>query len=194
MIGCGLAALSAWGPVAAAAESPVVVEGLRFERQMTLAQIPLVLNGTGVRGIAWFKGFVGALYLGRRVTTSAEVAAQPGPKRLQLRMLVEVPAAEFAKAFRKGVTRNTPSPAELASLQDRMASFESVVNALGRVRKGDVIDLDLDPQRGTLFSVNGTLRAPPLAGEDFYAALLRTFIGEQPYDDKLKAGLLGQKQ
>jgi hypothetical protein len=59
------------------------------------------------------------------------------------------------------------------------------------VRKGDTVDLDLDPGRGTLFGLNGTLRGEPVTGDDFYAALLRSFVGDKPYDKRLKAGLLG---
>ena len=170
--------------------SAVTVEGLSFERRLQLAGSELLLNGTGIRGIAWFKGFVAALYLGKPASTAAQVTAQAGPKRLQLRLLVDVPADEFAKAFRKGLTRNLPSPADAAGMEARMVAFEGTVHALAKVHKGDVIDLDLDPVKGTLFSLNGTLRGSPLAGDDFYSALLRAFIGDQPYDEKLKAGLL----
>ena len=114
-----------------------------------------------------------------------------GPKRLQMRMLHEVPAGEFVKAFRKGVQRNT-APDELPPLLARMDRFAALITAVGKVKKGDVVDLDLEPGRGTAFSLNGTLRGEPIEGGDFYAALLRSFIGDRPYDQKLKAGLLGQ--
>ena len=183
-----LAALPVWGR---AAEGAVTVEGQTFERHLQLAGIELLLNGTGIRSVAWFKGFIGALYLSHPASTAAEATALAGPKRLQIRMLIDVPAEEFAKAFHKGVARNAAGPDELSGLATRMQGFEAAVQALGKVRKGDVIDLDLDPARGTLLSVNGTLRGAPWAGADFYAALLRAFIGELPYDEKLKAGLLG---
>jgi hypothetical protein len=179
-------------PLLAVADgAAVVVEGQTFERQVHLAGADLLLNGTGIRGVAWFKAFIGALYLSRQAGTAAAVFALPGPKRLQIRMLFDVPAEEFAKAFRKGMTRNATSSVEVAALATRMSSFEAAVYALGTVRKGDRIDLDFDPARGTLFSVNGTLHGQAWVGEDFYAALLRAFIGELPYDEKLKAGLLG---
>ena len=176
-----------------AADTAVVVEGLNFERRVQVAGSELSLNGTGIRGIAWFKAFVAALYVARPADTPAQLTAQAGPKRLQLRLLVDVPAEEFAKAFRTGLTRNLPSPADAPAMEARMAAFEGAINALGKVHKGDVIDLDLDPAKGTLFRLNGTLRGNPLAGEDFYSALLRAFIGELPYDEKLKAGLLGRR-
>jgi Chalcone isomerase-like len=177
-----LASAPAWA-------QPVVIEGQAFERRVTLAGSELLLNGTGVRAVAWFKGYAAGLYLRTPSRNAAEAVAQAGPKRLQMRMLQDVPAAEFVKAFRKGVERNTAA-AELPALAERMASFEALVGALGKVRKGDLVNLDLEPGRGTVFSVNGTLRGEAIAGEDFFAALLRSFVGERPYDSKLKAGLL----
>lgn len=177
---------------AAPAFAQVRIEDQTFQPLAQVAGSELVLNGVGVRAVAWFKGYAAGLYLKSRAATPAQVQQMAGAKRLQLRMLHEVPAAEFVKAFRKGVARNT-APAELPALAARMEAFAGLVAAVGKVKKGDVIDLDLEPGRGTAFSINGTLRGEPIAGDDFYAALLRSFVGEHPYDDKLKAGLLGRK-
>jgi hypothetical protein len=185
---CGLALL----PGARAAEAPVLVEGQSFDRQLRLLGSDLLLNGTGVRSVAWFKAFAVGLYLTAGAATAGQALAMPGAKRLRMRMLTDAPASAFAQAFRKGLARNVSGPPALAALEARMTDFEDSITGLGKVRKGDVIDLDLDPARGTLFAVNGTLRHGPIAGDDFYSALLRAFIGEQPYDEKLRAGLLGQ--
>jgi hypothetical protein len=72
-----------------------------------------------------------------------------------------------------------------------MAEFAQTIRAVGKVRKGDVVDLDLDPSRGTLFALNGTLHGTAIAGDDFYAVLLASFVGDHPYDARMKAGLLG---
>ena len=175
----------------AAPEPPVVFEGMRFERRAQVAGVPLVLNGTGLRAVAWFKGFAAALYLQSRSSAAQQAVAMPGPKRLQLRLYHDVPAGEFSKAFRKGMERNSEAD-ERARLAERIARFETQINALGTVRKDDTVDLDLDPARGTLLGVNGTLRGEVVPGEDFYAALLRSFLGDKPYDNRLKAGLLGR--
>ena len=172
-------------------EAPLRVEGQIFERRTRVAGTELVLNGTGVRAVAWFKAYVAGLYLRSRSADADAAVAAAGPKRLQLRMLQEVPAQEFVKAFKKGVERNADA-AELPRLTARMERFEALIAELGTVHKGDRIDLDYEPSRGMVFSLNGTLRGEVIAGEDFYAALLRSFVGEHPYDTKLKAGLLGQ--
>ena len=172
-----------------AQEPPRVVEGQAFAKRALVGGTELQLNGTGVRSVAWFKGFAAGLYLPQRSTSLVQVLAARGPKRLTLRMLQEVPSAEFVKALNKGVERNTAA-AEMAELQPMMRRFAELINQTATVRKTDVIDLDLDPTRGMLFSVNGTLRGDVAAGPELFNALLRAFMGDQPYDQKLKAGLL----
>ncbi len=174
-----------------AAPAVVVVEGQRFALQLRVADSDLLLNGTGVRAVAWFKGYAAGLYVPQKAQSADQLLAQAGAKRLQLRMLQDVPPAEFVKALRKGMDRNTPD-AERAGLHERVERFASLIMAAGTVKKGDVVDLDLDPSRGMLFSLNGTLRGDAIPGADFYAALLRAFIGDKPYDERLKNGLLGR--
>ena len=176
----------------ARATREITVEGTTFVGDITLANTntALQLNGVGLRAVAWLKGYAAALYLPRRATTTAQVLAQAGPKRLRLNMLVEVSAEEFVKAFHKGVSRNS-SPAEAGRLAERMVRFDTQVRSLGKLRKGDTIDLDFLPERGLQMSHNGKARFDAIAGEDLYAALLRCFLGERPADPEMKAGLLG---
>lgn len=175
----------------AQAERPLSVAGVQFARSVQVGGRWLRLNGAGVRAVAWVKGFAAALYLAERASTAAQALAVPGPKRLQLRMLQRVPAEEFVKALRKGVERNAP-PAEMARLAEGLAQFEAQIRSLGTVRVGDVVDLDLDPARGLMFSRNGAAVGQPVAGGDVFGALLRSFVGEHPYDRQLRAGLLGR--
>lgn len=175
---------------AQAGPGPLLLEGQPFERRIRLAGSELQLNGTGLRAVAWLKGYAAGLYLREPATTAAQAVAMAGPKRLQLRMLQEVPSGEFVKAFRKGMSRNA-APGEAERLAERMGRFATLVEQVGTVRKGDVVDLDFDPARGTVFTYNGRSRGEAIPGDDFYAVLLLSFIGERPYDKRLKAGLLG---
>jgi hypothetical protein len=40
--------------------------------------------------------------------------------------------------------------------------------------------------------VDGAARGEPIPGEDFYAALLKIWLGEKPVDADLKKAMLGQ--
>ncbi|MBC7941605.1 MAG: chalcone isomerase family protein [Chitinophagaceae bacterium] len=173
-----------------AAAGRVQVEGQWFDATARVAGSELRLNGTGVRAVAWFKGYAAGLYLADKAGSAAQAVDMAGPKRLQIRMLAEAPAAEFVKALNKGVLRNL-SAAELAALEAPLDQLEARIAALGKVRVGDVVDLDHEPGRGLVMRVNGTLRGDAIVGDDLFAAVLRSFVGNRPYDEKLKAGLLG---
>jgi hypothetical protein len=180
----GGCALPAW------ATRSITVEGTTFAGDITLAGAALQLNGVGLRAVAWLRGYAAGLYLPAKAGTTSAVLAQPGPKRLQLRLFLDVDAEEFVKAFHKGVARNTPA-ADAARLAERMVRFDAQVRSLGKLRKRDVIDLDFVPGRGLVLSRNGTVRGEAIAGDDLYAAMLRCFLGERPADPEMKIGLLG---
>lgn len=191
MAGLLLAGSAGTSPAwAAAPENPIA--GVRFEPRVQLAGQALQLNGTGLRAVAWFKGYAAGLYLAQPAASAEAALALPGAKRLQMRLLVDVPMGEFVKAFHKGVERNTPA-AQHAGLAERMARFDGLLQPLGKVRKGDLVNLDLVPGQGMQFWLNGRQIGAAIPGDDFYAALLLIFLGEHPVDDKLKAGLLGRR-
>ena len=169
----------------------VLVEGIALPSGLSLFGVDLALNGAGIRSVAWIKGYVAALYVTQRSAQAQALIQQGGPKRLRLHLLMDVPAVEFSKALEKGVLRNTPA-AEHAALMPRLLRLEQQILALGTVKKGDVVDLDFDPGRGLGLGLNGTLRGDFIAGADLYAAVLRSFLGELPYDKALRAGLLGR--
>lgn len=162
----------------------------RFEDRIRLGDADLVLNGVGLRAVAWFKGYAAGLYLAQKATTPAAVLAQQGPKRMQLKMMVDVDAVEFVKAIDKGMKRNH-TPAEHAALLERIAQFDRLVNGIGKLKKGDVVDLDFLPARGLSLSLNSRPRGEPVPGDDFFAGILKIFVGADPVDKRLKAGLLG---
>jgi Chalcone isomerase-like len=182
-------------PFAARAQTPappkpVKVEGLVFAGEASVGGSSLVLNGVGLRAVAWVKGYAAGLYLTRRAANAAAVQATPGAKRLDIRMLLDVSMEEFSKAMRRGIGRNT-SAADIAKLKDRIEKFDAILDGIGKVKKKDVITIDWLPGAGTVLSLNGKARGDAIAGEDFYAALLRIFIGDKVSDEELKTGLLG---
>jgi len=179
-------------PAARAAGDRVNVAGQWFEPTARVADTELMLNGTGLRAVAWFKAFAAGLYLPARADTAAVALGMAGPKRLQLRMLRELPAEEFVKALNKGVLRNLPA-AEAGGYQGRLAQLDQTIAALVKVQESDVVDLDHEPGRGLVMRLNGKLRGDAIAGEQMFAAVLRAFVGDLPYDEKLKAGLLGRR-
>jgi hypothetical protein len=165
------------------------LEGQRFDDTLQLSDRTLRLNGLGLRGVAWIKAFVVGLYLPAQSTDTQQILTMPGPKRLQLRMLMEAPSKELSKAFRRGVSKNETSKAQ-AALTGRVDVFNRAVDTIGTVKKGDSLDLDYLPGQGTQLRWNGKVLGPIIQGEDFYQSLLKIFIGEKPVDPRLKESLL----
>lgn len=194
LIGVALIALAAFvllSPAnAAQAAAPITLEDQTFPGDARVAGTPLLLNGVGLRAAFIYKVYLAGLYLPTQVSTGAEVLAEAGPKRLQVRMLMDGPSDEFAKAFTGGIAKRAPA-GQVAAMQDRIDAFDRTLRSVGNVKKGDVVDLDYAPAVGLTMTVNGKRVGAPVPGADLYAALLDIFVGDRPVDAKMKAGMLG---
>ena len=169
------------------------VAGVKLDDKLRLtpAGPELVLNGAGIRTRFFFKVYVGALYVSEKKASAADVLALAGPKRVAMHMLRELTAQQLTEALAEGMSNNA-TDAEQATLKGRIDELVTVMNGLGEAKTGDAIALDFLPGAGTRVVVNGKPRGRPIQGEDFYRALLRIWLGENPADDDLKKGMLGQ--
>lgn len=165
------------------------LEDQSFDDTLVVSDRTLRLNGLGLRGVAWVKAFVAGLYLAAPSKEPGQILAMQGPKRLRLKVMLEAPSVELTKSMRHGVQRN--EPAELhAQLQDRVNVLAAGIDGIGTFHPGDVLDLDFVPGQGTQLVLNGRTLSTVIAGDDFYRAILKIFIGERPVDKRMKAGLL----
>ena len=165
--------------------------GQRVEDQIQLGRQDLQLNGLGIRSIFFFRAYVAGLYLVQKTQNGSTAISASGPKRLQLRMLLDVSAQDINQALVDGMRKNV-NDAQWAAMQERVAVFSATINALGNTRSGDTIDLDFVPERGLSLAINGKAQNVLIAGADFYQALLAIFVGDDPVDTRLRNGLLGQ--
>jgi hypothetical protein len=167
------------------------VAGVRIDETARVAGADLKLNGAGLRSKAIFKVYAIGLYLQDKQTTPAAILSAPGPKRAHLHMLRNVDAADFSEALADGVKDNH-SEAEVKALAPRLAVLVALMNEIKEAKTGLAIDLDWIPASGTQVTIGGQARGRPIAGEDFYQALLRIWLGERPVSSDLKKALLGQ--
>lgn len=175
-----------WAPQLTHAAS---LEGQQFDNKVVLDGRPLVLNGLGLRAVAWLKGFVAGLYVTTPGKDAAALLSQAGPKRLRLRIMVSAPAHELTKSLLGRIRKHEPAALQ-AQLQPRMTQLAAQIDGLGKLQVGDNVDLDWLPGKGTQLSLNGRVIAAAVPGDDLYGAVLRIFIGDRPVDKRLKAGML----
>jgi hypothetical protein len=167
------------------------VAGVPFEDQLSLANQVLVLNGMGVRVKMIVKVYALGLYVPRKASAPELILSQPGAKSVRIVMLRDVSGAHLADALVSGINSNI-SVAERAALQPRLNELEQGMLGAGDAAKGAQIRLDFLPGIGTRVSMGGRPLCKDIAGEDFYRALLKIWLGEHPSDSDLKSQLLGQ--
>jgi len=177
--------------VLAPARAQVVeLEGVKLEPTAQVGGAALQLNGAGIRTRAIFKVYVAGLYVPQKSNSAATLLAQKGPRRMVLTMLRNVDADSFAGPLNDGL-KNNHSEAQLAALKGQIDAFNATFKSVGEAKKGDVIGIEYLPDAGTRITVNGQAKGSPIAGEEFYTALLRIWLGDKPADADLKKGLLG---
>jgi len=167
------------------------VAGVKIEETIDFQGSKLVLNGAGVRYRAVFKVYAGALYVSKKVATSDAFFAAPGPKRLIVTMLREVDADDIGKSFTKGFEDNT-AKAELPKLTPGMVKMGQIFSDQKKLAAGDNFTVDWIPGSGMVISIKGKAQGEPFKEPEFYAAMMRIWLGASPGDSKLKDALLGK--
>src|SRR5574341_1683887 len=166
------------------------VAGVSIDDQARVANSELVLNGAGLRKRFFVQVYAIGLYLPQKATRGSAVLQQQGPKRIAIHMLRDVSADTFYGALIDGL-RGDLSEAEMKAIDPQVKQLASIMTELKEAKKGMAINLDWHPVAGTVMLVNGAARGKPIAGEEFYRALLRIWIGDKPVQDDLKKDLVG---
>lgn len=174
-----------------ASAATVDVGGAKIEDAVDLQGNKLQLNGAGVRYRAVFKVYAAGLYLSKKAGTAEEVFAAPGPKRLSITLLREVDANDLGKAFTKGFEENSPK-AEMSKLIPGLIKMGQIFSDQKKMVAGENFTIDWVPGIGTIITVKGKQQGEAFKEPEFYAALMRIWLGPNPADFKLKDALLGK--
>lgn len=167
------------------------VAGVKVPDTAQVAGQELVLNGAGLHSKAFVRIYVAALYLPAKATSASGAAGLAGAKRLSLRTLRNITAQQLIDGLNEGIRDNHPA-SEAEKLKPRMETLAKIMAEIGAARDGSLITLDLIPGAGTQIGLNGQPRGAPIPGEDFYRALLRIWLGDDPVNTALKKALLAQ--
>ncbi|MDH4174647.1 MAG: chalcone isomerase family protein [Betaproteobacteria bacterium] len=163
------------------------VAGVKFDDSVRLADTALALSGAGLRQRFIFDVYAMGLYVR---DAKSDLVMQPGAKRVVIRMLRNVDADTFTAALIDGMRPNHDEQT-MKALEPRIAELSAIMAQMKEARKGATITLDWLPGTGTQVTVDGRFAGAPIAGEDFYQALLRIWLGPKPVQEDLKKALLG---
>ena len=171
--------------------APVEVGGIKIEDVQDVQGSKLPLNGAGVRFKAIFKVYAAGLYVGKKVATPEELLAAPGPKRMSITLLREIDSNELGKAFTKGFKDNAPK-GEMSKLIPGLIRMGQIFSDQKKMVAGENFTIDWIPGTGTVITVKGKPQGEPFKEPEFYAALMRIWLGPNPADFKLKDALMGK--
>ena len=167
------------------------VAGVNLPEQVSVANVPLQLNGAGVRYKAVFKVYTAALYVPRKTTVVDEAIATQTPKRVSITMLREIDSDELGKLFVRGMEDNMDRAAA-ARLVPGIARMGQVFASHKRLKEGEGFQVDWIPGTGAVVSIKGLTVGEPFREPEFFQALMRIWLGSKPADWKLKDALLGK--
>ena len=183
--------LAALVMVCSAAAATIDVGGAKIEDAVDLQGSKLQLNGAGVRYRAVFKVYAAGLYVGKKVGTPEEMFAALGPKRMSITLLRDIDSNELGKAFTKGFEENSPKN-EMSKLIPGLIKMGQIFSDQKKMVTGENFTIDWIPGTGTIITVKGKQQGEPFKEPEFYAALMRIWLGPNPADFRLKDALLGK--
>ena len=168
------------------------VSGIKVDERLKLANQDLVLNGAGIRYAAagFVRVYVAALYLPQKKSTSNEIGALKGPKRMQLSVMREINSNDFSKALLSGMRANLSS-AEQQKHFESLLKLGQIFGQIPTLKKGESISIDSVPGTGTVILVNNKRVGEVFQDDTFFQALIQIWIGPKPIDESLKPVLLG---
>lgn len=161
------------------------VSGVSIDPTVRVQEKTLSLNGYGIRKKLFFKVYIGSLYTMRRVSSPAELLADPGDKLIRMNFLhSKVEKEKITGAFAEGFANNVPDFAGSADAKTFLSFFTS------DFVKGDAVDIVLAADGTVTARQNGrTLGA--LKSAKLANAILQIYVGPKPADESLKKGMLG---
>ncbi len=162
------------------------VAGVKIDDKARVGNAELSLTGAGLRKRVFFQVYAIGLYVQDR---KADPIKQPGPKRVQIHMLRDVSSDTFNEALIDGIRANH-SESQLQALEPRLKRLASIIAEVKEAKKGMSIALDWTGT-ATEVLIDGKPAGAAIEGDDFYAALLRIWLGDKPVQDDLKRSLLG---
>ncbi len=161
--------------------------GVSFPDQAQVEGANLVLNGLGLRQATFLKVnvYVAALYVAKASGDAGALLGASAPSELILQFVRDVGADDLKKGWSEGFDKNARD--QLPALKERIATLNGW---MANVKTGDRLTFTSRPGAGVTVNVNGAVKGV-IKGDDFARAFLSIWLGADPPNPEIKAGLLG---
>jgi hypothetical protein len=185
------AALAAFLAAPPSQAQTVDLAGVKYEPTLQIGGSRLQLNGAGVRYKAVFKVYTAGLYLSSKAATTEAVLAAPGPKRMHIVMLRDIDGNELGRLFTRGMQDNS-SKEDFSKVIAGTIRMSEIFSLRKKLNAGENFSVDWVPGTGTVVMLNGKPAGEPIKEPEFFAAMMKIWLGKSPADAQLKDALLGR--
>ena len=162
-------------------------KGANFADQLEVDGGSLTLNGLGLRLATAFKVkvYVAGLYVAKTSTDPNVLLGAATPSELILHFVRNVDEDDLRKGWSEGFEKNAKD--QLPVLKERIAILNGWMSS---VKTGDRLTFIHKPGAGIQVDVKGVIKGT-VKGDDFAKAFLSIWLGTDPPNPEVKAGLLG---
>lgn len=171
------------------ATAQVTIGDVTLPGSLKAGNTNLVLNGGGTRVKFFMDIYVAGLYLPAKNSNADAIVKANEPQAVRLQITSNMATSDrMADAVKEGFEKSTGG--KLAPIQGKIDRFLKLFRQEAIV-KTNVFELVYEPAAGTKVYKNGKL-LDTIEGMDFKTALFGIWLGNDPVEPKLKAGMLGQ--
>ncbi|MEY4584708.1 MAG: hypothetical protein RJB10_1205 [Pseudomonadota bacterium] len=160
-----------------------------FPKQIQVEGVKLSLNGLGTRYKAIFKVYDMGLYATTKTSTLQDLIAAPGPKKLHFVALRELPGTDLGMLFLRGMRENS-SPELNTKYAASANRLVEIFSGKSKLLSDESFSIEFVPGKGTTFYIMDKAQGAAIGDAEFFAMILRIWLGPVPADYKLKDALL----
>lgn len=162
------------------------VSGINIEDTIILNNVPLKLNGYGIRKKWFVKVYIAALYTTKPTKSYAELLKDTSEKILRLHFLHKVEKSKVTDSIREAFLNITPDLPESEAGKKFFSQFNNDFNV------GDVLEILFLPD-GTVVTKHNNKTLNMIKSYRLVYGLLSIYLGDKPVDVNLRNALLGAK-
>lgn len=171
------------------AAAQVTIGDVTLPGSIKAGNTSLVLNGGGTRVKFFMDIYVAGLYLPAKNGNADAIVKANEAQAVRLQITSGMATSDrMADAVKEGFEKSTGG--KVAPIQAKVDRFLKLFKQEAIV-KTNVFELVYEPNVGTKVYKNGKL-LDTIDGMDFKTALFGIWLGNDPVEPKLKAGMLGQ--
>jgi len=161
-----------------------VYHGVEFYTETTINEVPVIINGIGVRTKYFMNMYVAALYLKKKSKEGSTIINADEKMGIHLRLVSSMVTRE---RFKEAVMDGFKNASTGKDTKEKQFTFMSFLGE--EFNDQDRIYMDYAPKVGTNVYKNGVLKGT-IPGIEFKKALFAIWLGKNPAQESLKDGLL----